>query len=225
MTQMKIQFKSFKWLILALLLFSSCGQKANNNKLEKILDSLNTGSFKKEVPFSQYSSANYNFDLARKTERLLELRNISHGVDSLEIRVRLDYFRQSPQIIRIIIDSVCKAELIDFFTPLVVKGGSERYELEFKTIRTLSPKNGWIDLLRRLVDLQVLTLPDCTQIVGYKSARDSDGVVVEVGGRNFYRIYEYWQPWNNKNIKEVQNLEKIIEVLTEEFGFQLTVEL
>lgn len=77
------------------------------------------------------------------------------------------------------------------------------------------PKSGWENLWQKLIDAQILTLPNGRGI-GNEPFPDSWSFVVEtkVGGR--YRVFEYFGPELFKN-NEAQQMTKIINIISEEF--------
>lgn len=74
------------------------------------------------------------------------------------------------------------------------------------------PRSGWDGLWRQLDDLDVLTLPDATQLEGEVGVLDGTAYVVELCADGTYRTYHYnnpsYQPW--PEAKKMLAIDKLI---------------
>ena len=78
------------------------------------------------------------------------------------------------------------------------------------------PKSGWDRLLQKLLDAEILTLPDGSE-VNVLPVPDGWGFVVETKVENKYRAYNYNGPEVYEDIPEAQQMVKII-IISEEFN-------
>jgi hypothetical protein len=84
------------------------------------------------------------------------------------------------------------------------------------------PKSGWESLWERLKSLEILTLPDATEIgLDDKSTFDSRGVVIEIKTKDSYRTYLYFGLNWEKRTEEQRKVFEICNTLSEEFGLHL----
>jgi hypothetical protein len=87
------------------------------------------------------------------------------------------------------------------------------------TVRDITPKNGWDKLWNRLVELDLLTLPDSSTLRGEEMILDGVGYVVEINRDGRYRTYMYGNPKHQK-WPEAKKIISIIETLHDEFAKQ-----
>lgn len=86
-----------------------------------------------------------------------------------------------------------------------------------------TPKSGWENFWKRIVDEDILTLPDSSGLKNERLIDDGASFVVETNANGIYRTYHYdnpdWQEW-----KEAKQLIKISNIIAGEFdleGFKL----
>lgn len=86
-----------------------------------------------------------------------------------------------------------------------------------------APKSGWENFWKRIVDEDVLTLPDSSEFKNEKLIEDGTSFVVETNINGTYRTYHYNNPdW--QEFKEAKQMIKIGNIIAEEFdleGFKL----
>jgi hypothetical protein len=80
-----------------------------------------------------------------------------------------------------------------------------------------NPKADWENFWQKLVDEKILTLPDGIE-VGIEPFPDSWEFVVETKVDNNYRNYSYLSPEVFEEIKEAQQMVKIINLVSDEFN-------
>lgn len=79
-----------------------------------------------------------------------------------------------------------------------------------------TPKSGWDSLWQKLIDDKILTLPDGGE-VGNEPFPDGWAFVVETKVEDQYRSYNYIGPEEFPDIREAQQMVKIIRIISEEF--------
>ena len=79
------------------------------------------------------------------------------------------------------------------------------------------PKSGWTNFLNKLLDLEILLLPDYTTFPNYFVATDEQFTRVEIARKNYYRAYEYPDPYRRQGYTSAKKMVKILELLKKEF--------
>ncbi|MEO6588657.1 MAG: hypothetical protein ABIP06_04960 [Pyrinomonadaceae bacterium] len=82
------------------------------------------------------------------------------------------------------------------------------------------PKSGWETLYQKLISEKILTLPNGNE-VGNEVCPDCEIFIVETKVKENYRIYDYHAPEYFKDIREAQQLVKIINLISEEFDLNV----
>jgi hypothetical protein len=83
------------------------------------------------------------------------------------------------------------------------------------------PRSGWDKYLDKLLDLGVLTLPDYGTIPGYNVHSDEAFITIEVANRNYYRIYEYPDPYYRKDkFPQANAVVDVLKLNEEEFSIK-----
>ena len=82
------------------------------------------------------------------------------------------------------------------------------------------PKSGWENLYQKLVSEEILTLPNGAE-VGNEPCPDCEVFIVESKVKDNYRVYNYHSPEDFKDVREAQQLVKIINIISEEFGLNV----
>jgi hypothetical protein len=88
-----------------------------------------------------------------------------------------------------------------------------------------SPKSGWNQAWRRLVDAGILTLPDAAEAKCHPGVLDGSCYVVESNINMIYRTYLYCNPWYDnpplyKRCNEAKQMVLIGKIIGEEFGLE-----
>ncbi|CAN5323010.1 hypothetical protein BH10ACI1_BH10ACI1_00480 [soil metagenome] len=81
------------------------------------------------------------------------------------------------------------------------------------------PKAGWETFWQRLVDVEILTLPDGDE-VGNEVCIDCWNFVVETKVAGNYRVYDYHVPEFSQS-REAQQMVKIINIISDEFNLDV----
>lgn len=82
-----------------------------------------------------------------------------------------------------------------------------------------APKSGWESLLQKLVDAEILTLPDSAKLKYEGGVLDGKSYVVETNFDYSYRTYQYGNPKYEK-LKETAQMVKIGKIIADEFGLE-----
>ena len=82
-----------------------------------------------------------------------------------------------------------------------------------------APKSGWEAAWQKLVDAEILTLPDSSKLNYKGDITDGKGFVVETNSGYLYRTYHYGNP-NYVKLKEAGQMVKIGKIIAEEFGLE-----
>jgi hypothetical protein len=85
--------------------------------------------------------------------------------------------------------------------------------------KELFPKSDWERIWGKLVDADLLTLPDSSQLKDEARVRDGTSYVVEVKQGSVYRTYGYMNPAHQK-WKEAKQMLRIADLLYKEFGIK-----
>ena len=213
-------------LILIFILFNSCnGGDANFSIPKDFTDTSVT--FKKEIPTykdgPRYGDTSFLFTAIRQDASQLGLDIIEDGFDSLQIRVWLGHSLAIKRNVVILkkVDKHWQGQLVTFSYEEDEK--TRKTFISRKEIKKMSPKSGWKGFLKKISDLQILTLPHGPDIKGYNSCGAADGIdyFFEIASSNRYRFYYYCNPdenlsqfWQVKHILEFSNL------LEQEFDFK-----
>jgi len=88
-----------------------------------------------------------------------------------------------------------------------------------------SPKSGWNNAWRRLIDAGILTLPDAAEVNCNPKVVDGIGYVVESNINMTYRTYMYGNPWyakppEYKRCDEARRMILIGKIIGKEFGLE-----
>ncbi len=179
----------------------------------------NTDSIIKDIP--KYKDGGFSVFYREKIEiaKALNLYDLEAGFDSLQIRIWYPEWT----IRRVLILS----KYPDHWEGTLQKFESKLYKEDKNTARTefknlssekVSPRSQWSTLISKLVDLDILNLPDSYSLPGSPGA-GTDGISysVEIGTNHKYRFYFPSNPFQNQHIVQVKKMAQIIEILNQEF--------
>lgn len=82
------------------------------------------------------------------------------------------------------------------------------------------PKVDWETLWQRLIEAEILTLPDGNE-VGSEVCDDCWACVIETKVEGNYRVYDYFAPEEFSEIRESRQIVKIINLISDEFNVDL----
>lgn len=149
----------------------------------------------------------------------LQSRNLQN--DDLEIRIiRLAAFNDRNIVFQLNkSNGKWSAKLIE---KLIAKKDLAKKTASYKlSQRQLTePKSGWETFYQKLISEELLTLPDGNE-VGNEACPDCPVYIVETKNNNNYRVYGYHAPEYFKNIREAQQLVKVINTISDEFDLRV----
>lgn len=203
--------KRFNYLPLVIFLcFAACGEQTNPmNQSTTFVKT--TKPFKKEIPTYTDGGNDIFYNLAKKKQKQLGLDSLESGFSDLQIRVWYDFSLVRERKLVIIKNE--NASWAAMIYDLQVNWDGLTETILSKKIRQATPKSGWADFSKKLLDLQVLTLPNQDDIPNYGGGNDGTTYSFEVATQNQYRFYGYWEPqeyqdkfWQAKNIVDILRL-------------------
>ncbi|HRH51369.1 MAG TPA: hypothetical protein PLP23_21630 [Panacibacter sp.] len=211
---------------LAFLFFASCNGQDNN------VDAQITGkskAFKKEIPIYKdgrsKGDTEYLFKAVRQEALELGLDFIENGFDSLQVRIWLGHSMAVKRNVVVLkqVNGQWFGQIITYSYEHNNKDGKQF--ISDKEIKEVSPKSGWTNFIKALMDLQMLTLPNGQNINGYNSCGGEDGIdyFFETASPEQYRFYYYCNPNENVNqFWQVKNVVEFSNLLEKEFDFTYT---
>jgi hypothetical protein len=190
-----------------------------------------TTAFRKEIPTWGDNQPDLFYSLTTQKAKQLKLEDIHSGFDSLQIRVWYGY---STSRLRELI--VLKKDNKGW------SGSHHTMKVEWDPVKLtdtvkkhdrqqLEPKSDWASLIQKLLDNQILTLPDMDDIKGiwYEVIPETgdtmimsvaDGITYnfEIATNSYYRFYSYGNPkYYQANHWQARNILAIMDILKSEF--------
>lgn len=203
--------------IISVILFIACCKGQDNSTQKRASYDDTAKTFKKEIPRYGNGSFNIFYGIDRAKEKQLGLDSLQNGFDGIQIRFWYDFSVVQKRRLVIITnkDTSWSATAYD----MSVKWNGQTDSIMEKTVQQVTPKSGWAAFSKKLLDLQVLTLPDQDDVAGYGGRLDGDTYNVEAATKMQYRFYGYWLPqlyqdafWQAKKITE------ILKIIKDELG-------
>jgi hypothetical protein len=168
-------------------------------------------SFKREIPTYLGGNDDVFYVLAKSRQKQLGLDTLENGFHDLQVRFWYNPALTKERKLVVIInkDTSWTAAVYDW--QIDMKGKTET--ILSKKMRQVSPRSGWQTFSKKLLALQILTLPNQDDVEGYSAGDDGTTYSVEVATKDQYRFYNYWQPqlsqdrfWQAKNMTGILNL-------------------
>lgn len=203
--------KLFVLIIISLSLNSKTfGQKTTDSLSNKIRIEIPTEENGRLVSL-YYTTKTYN--------RLLKLDSLEKGYDSIQIRIWCNYGLLKRR--HLVVMSSQKGKWTGkLYVLMINRKNDKEYFIESNEEKYAVPKSGWGDLIRIMNSLNIPGLVSCDYLTGYGFGVDTDYYMVEIGTKNKYRFYDYFDPKSNsKEYKEAKAIEKFLSVLESEFSF------
>jgi hypothetical protein len=185
-----------------------------------------TTKFKSEIPTWRDGRPDLFFSLAQQKGKQLSLQSLESGFDSLQIRIWYDYSLFTQRDLLII--SRTNSSWTAFIYNLTVAWDSftDTEKIKTKKYKGVIPKNGWDNLINKLIQLKITTLPNMDDIPGLMDGwTDEISYNVEVSTTKMYRFYGYHLPdkfqdkyWQAKNMVD------ILRLIEKEFGLKCNCE-
>jgi len=199
---------------LSVYFFASCKEQTVSQTFA-FVDT--TKPFKKEIPIYKDGSVNIFYSLAKARQKELKLDNLENGFDNLQIRVWYN-FALVREMKLVEITNKDKNWTATVYN-LQVDWDGETETLLSKKVKQVTPKSGWSNFSKKLLDLKVLTLPDQDDLPNYHIGMDGRTYNVELATKNQYRFYSYWVPQAyQEKFWQAKNMVNILKLLEQELG-------
>ena len=196
-------------LTITLFFFVSCKGQKQSNSTNAFVDT--TKPFKKEIPKYKNGDVSIFYELAKAKQSQLGLDSIENGFENLQIRVWYDFALVRERKLVVIKNEGANWSATVYYLQVDWDGKTET--ILKKKIKQVKPKSGWTVFSKKLLDLQILTLPNQRDIKGYSLGTDGRTYNIEVATKNQYRFYGYWEPqeyqnkfWQAKNMSDILKL-------------------
>lgn len=211
-----INMKNLNFIVtLTVLFLAACNGATNSDEKSSaqpiaFIDTLQ--GFKKEIPTYDNGGLDLFYLWVKEKQKQLGLDSLENGFENLQIRLWYDSSRILGRKLVVITNRDTNWSAKVYNMKVIYDGENEKIFV-FST-KQVSPKSGWPIFSKKLLDLQVLTLPDMYAIPDLvDNWKDGEGYAVEVATKMQYRFYTYHMPrefqaqyWQAKNLVEVLDL-------------------
>jgi len=200
-------------LLFLSLLVASCNYNSDKQSVPQHLVT-------KIIPKYKDGRIVYSYEMTKKYTKESGLSIIENGFDSIFFRIWYIYMGT------IQVTDFKKQEGVWVAEFHIIKLGLDTVNNDLKVDNfkssKISPKSGWDFFINKILSLNIMTLPDASEIPGYYDGMPTDAefVVVEIATTTKYRIYDYTSPMLFPEIKEAKAMEDIMLFLEEEFGIK-----
>lgn len=199
------------FITLLVLMIVACSNSPMN-KIEKQLEVKNSDTLNRIIPHQPDEIRR----LTASWIRTLGVSKLENGSPDFQIRIWEDTENRNGNLYIFKNDSRnWQGELYRYryyshnFTPDSLSG---------KRTSLSSPTSGWDSFMNKLLDLDILKLPDHQSLLNYGVDADANFVKVEIAKKNYYRLYEYPQPQYRQNqFPEAKKILQILELVKKEF--------
>jgi hypothetical protein len=205
-------------------MLSSCSSDQNDKMkkgksgIPKIVESkIDNDSSRAQVFYSRFYIQNKNINVRQKID------SIVYSFDSIQIKFW--YLQGLHPSRNLFIVQNKNSKWAGFYYELepeykYVNGDSTREYLlgpmpmNVRKIKRVMPKNGWKKFIDSLFKLNIMTLPDMSQIPKMEITwTDSQSLIVEICTKDHFRFFHYAEPhrfeekfWQADNMSRIQNL-------------------
>lgn len=157
-----------------------------------------------------------------------DIRNKRAGFKSMEkgadsIKIRLWYLYQVGHTEQVIeIENINKKWIFSQYV-LTFKYDQICDSIIFvgKTVQHTNPNSGSEQFIKKLFELEILTLPSHESLSDYSVATDVGRIEVEIACKNKFRFYDYEGPYGNRSMNgNAKKMEDIMTLIEREFNFK-----
>jgi len=196
--------------IVSSLLVISCSNSSDRRIKNELLKS------KSDTLIKDNPKSELDLLIFREWTRTLGLISIENGSSDFEMRIWEDIKVFSGRVIIIRRhNEKWVAEMFNYEYEATTSSFPDSLSGEKKILS--DPKSGWTNFLNKLLDLEILLLPDYTTFPNYLVATDEQFTRVEIARKNYYRAYEYPDPYRRQGYTSAKKMVKILELLKKEF--------
>ena len=185
-------------VFILMLVLGSCNTDHSKNS---------TADIKREIPRYIYGENDLLYQSVKDRQEQLGLDSLENGFHDLQIRVWCHAALAKDQQLIVVThkDTTWAASIYDFEEDTTAKNASAL----LKKIRQVAPVTGWSSFSKKITDLQIESLPNQDDVVGYSADAKGKTYSVEIASSHQYRFYSYWEPqknaakfWQAKNLSE-----------------------
>jgi len=205
--------------------YCSCQSNAKpfNNCLGTNLDSVEQLNVKKEIPIDKKTKKQTVFKYQKWFDSTMGLCSIENGFADLQIRLEYDFFRRTDTVEYFIL--LKNGETYSAHLYKVLFNLNERKDSVISVVKldeNLQPKSSWDNVIKKIMDLGLMKLPDQSLIDNYPLSMDANNVTVQVATEKAYRIFQYSGPEGAAFAQnyEAKQLMEIIRLLEMEFSIK-----
>lgn len=151
-----------------------------------------------------------------RQEKSIGLTSLENGSSYFQVRILKDFPDRTGWLL-ILTDSM-NGWHSNLFTFKYMARNFSPDSLTAKLVFSGAPKSGWPIFLHKLVQSELLTLPDSRSLNGYEVDADATGMIIQIADRHHFRYYEYTEPYYMQHkFKEAKKAVRILELLQQEF--------
>ena len=206
----KTQFLVVTILFCIFFVINSCTHREKS----VILKESDKQEVTKIIPPNKYGGNYFPYKLVQKTIKSTKLNLLDKGYDSIFIRLWYVY-RFNFQVIDLKKSNGKWSAEIHY---IELGNVNDKLEVIKTNSINITPKSDWNIFIGKLFSLNILTLPDDSELPDYGFGTDGAFVTVEIATRSKYRIYSYSEPIMHLKIPEAANMENIMILIEQELG-------
>jgi hypothetical protein len=195
--------------------YSACSE--NSTEKNKQVKTSDTTAFRKRSFLNQFGKFQPIYLLTKHDVQRGGFKVLENGFDSIAFRFWYLYANPTSQVIEIFkTNSQWEAHFYTIKREITKNNDSLVTVIRDTVVQ--NPQSGWPVFIKKLFDLKVTEIPTSSEISRYKNPNDGDMVSLEIATMRFYELKNYNTPIMNTEIKEIQMLEEIMQLIEDEFG-------
>jgi hypothetical protein len=209
--------KMLTGVVLAVVCLTECEPQTTAKKQTQ------PDSFKVDIPLTKDGQPFGAFLVKEKVEKLMGLANLTSGTKDTFIRFWLGY-AQSNFAKLVELNKNTNGWNGKYYTILLFSEGQKLDSVSSNAMEVI-PKVSWNNFISALTSLDILTLPDDSDLRNYPRGADGSTVIIEVATKSMYRFYTYWQPnFASHHNPEAGQVKKMTELLEKELEINFHAE-
>lgn len=218
---MKIRLQILSIFIMLSFVLFSCKDQVKNYNIVNSKNRILSDSIIKDIPLNTNGSPVLSYLHKEYIANKLSLEKLENGFDSMQIRIWYGYaFEDTGQLV--IFTNENNKWTSDFLTlSFNVNENKDSVWSIGKELLRRNPKSGWDSFIKKLLDYQILSLPDMAEIDENITIADGHAFTVEIATNNNYRFYQYQEPEMVKDrLWQAKNMSYILKLIESEFEFK-----